>query len=153
MPHSRYRTVSGGRCQRRKRRSPSRSSSTCNYTLPSDRKTWTTGPLGTFSTTSSRCPKGSVIAGNGVDGKRWCCALTQSVRRKYAETLVKKGMTPVEAVAAAVAAVPNRVEAAAMGAAGAIPAAFAPSAPPLPAGVPVSRKRSRAGSIGGEPVV
>lgn len=114
MPHSRYRTMSGGRCQRRKRRSPCRYSSTCSYTLPSDRKTWTIGPLGTFSTTASRCPNGSVIAGNGEDGKRWCCALTQSVRRKYADTLVTSGMTPTEAVAAAVAAVPNRGVAAAL---------------------------------------
>lgn len=132
--------MSGGRCQRRKRRSPCRSSSTCNYTLPSDRKTWAIGPLGTFSTTASRCPNGSVIAGDGEDGKRWCCALTQSVRRKYADTLVTSGMTPTEAVAKAVAAVPNRVAA----------AAFAPSAPPLPAAFfPAgarTRARSRAGS-------
>lgn len=55
-----------------------------------------------------------MIAGNGEDGKRWCCALTQSVRRKYADTLVTSGMTPTEAVAAAVAAVPNRGVAAAL---------------------------------------
>lgn len=118
--------MSGGRCKRRS--SPRRCSTTCSYTLPSDRKTWTVGPLGTFSTTASRCPPGSAIAGNGVDGKRWCCAFTQSVRRKYADTLVTKGMMPTEAVAAAVAAVPNR----------AVAAAFAPSAPPLPSGLPAA---------------
>ena len=94
-----------------------------------------------------------MVAGDGVDGKRWCCALTQSVRRKYADTLVTSGMTPTEAVAAAVAAIPNRGVAAAMGAAAARPAAFAPSAPPLPAAGlfgaarPTTRARSRAGSI------
>ena len=109
MPSSRsrsrrsYRTMSGGRVRRRSRRR----SSTCAYTLPADRKTWETGPVGTFSTTASRCPKGSAVAGDGEDGKRWCCAFTQSVRRKYADTLVKKGMKPKEAVAIAVASVPN----------------------------------------------
>jgi len=94
--------------RRKRSRSPRRRSSTCQYTPPAERKTWSTGPVGTFSTTASRCPKGSVVAGDGENGERWCCALTQSVRRKYADTLVTKGMTPVEAVAVAVAAIPNR---------------------------------------------
>ena len=114
MSYSPYRTMSGGRVYRRKRsRSPRRRSSTCKYTPPADRKTWSTGPVGTFSTTASRCPKGSVVAGDGENGERWCCALTQSVRRKYADTLVTKGMAPAEAVAAAVGAIPNRQAAAA----------------------------------------
>lgn len=154
MSLSPYRTMSGGRVYRRRRsRSPSRRSSTCQYTPPADRKTWSTGPVGTFSTTASRCPKGSVVAGDGENGERWCCALTQSVRRKYADTLVTRGMTPTEAVAAAVGAIPNRQAAAAAAPAVAAfeaqqkfraenarrkaaemerRASFAPSAPPLP---------------------
>ena len=101
-----YCTRSGGRVKRR------RSNASCKYVLPSDRKTYLTGPVGTFSTTASRCPKNSAVAADGTDGRRWCCPFTQAVRTKYAETLVTKGMSPELAIAEAVRVAPNKVQAA-----------------------------------------
>ena len=101
-----YCTRSGGRVKRR------RSNASCKYVVPLDRETYLTGPVGTFSTTASRCPKNSAVAADGTDGRRWCCPFTQAVRTKYAETLVTKGMSPELAIAEAVRAAPNKVEAA-----------------------------------------